>query len=290
MADQTRRTWDGAGFDDEADGFMKSDSESRQTRRVMPSGNPVPPPRPPDRSGRPSGGVLITVLVVAIVVLGGVIVWRTFMDMKPNTTDASMVMSTPERSQEVSPSTQRVDTGVVVRQEQVSQGKPSSIEPTTSQERRTPATSPGASSDRSASAAAVATAPLPSAPVDPATSKVERSAPTPDQASQQAASVKPPEPVRNVAEAPRTAMSITPAPKGTPVYVVQVFSSPARDDAEEWMQILRSRNVRDAFISEQRIKGDTWYRVRFGQFAKRQDAENAALKIGVNQPWIARIK
>lgn len=85
-------------------------------------------------------------------------------------------------------------------------------------------------------------------------------------------------------------MAITPAPKGTPVYVVQVFASPAREDAEEWMQILRSRNVRDGFISEQRIKGETWYRVRFGQYSKRQDAEHAALKVGVEQPWIARIK
>lgn len=75
-----------------------------------------------------------------------------------------------------------------------------------------------------------------------------------------------------------------------PMYVVQVFSSPSRDDADEWVQILRTKNVGDVYVAEQPIKGQMWYRVRFGQFARREDAEFAAMKIGVSQPWIARIR
>ena len=298
MADQTRRTWDGSGFDDEADGFMKSDNESRQSRRLVPPTNPVPPPKPPERPGRRSSGVLIAVLAVAIAVLGGIIVWRTFVDMKPNDTEDSMVMSAPERSQTGTSSSLRVDTGVVVRQEQqAAQEQQSPTEPIAStaaaesQERRTAATLRASSTGRAASGtAAAADVPSLNESASPSQLKADRPASTREPSSKQAAAVPSPDPIRNAAEAPRTTMAITPAPKGDPVYVVQVFSSPARDDAEEWLQVLRSRNIRDAFISEQRIKGDTWYRVRFGQFAKRQDAENAALKIGVNQPWIARVK
>jgi cell division septation protein DedD len=75
-----------------------------------------------------------------------------------------------------------------------------------------------------------------------------------------------------------------------PMYVVQVFSSPSRDDAEEWAEQLRNKNVSEVYIAEQPIKGQMWYRVRFGRFTRREEAEFAALKVGVAQPWIARIR
>lgn len=88
-----------------------------------------------------------------------------------------------------------------------------------------------------------------------------------------------------------TQMTTRPAPTtNEPMYVVQVFSSPSRDDADEWVQILRNKNITDVYVAEQPIKGQMWYRVRFGQYARREDAEFAAVKVGVAQPWIARIR
>lgn len=293
MADQTHRTWDGAGFGDEDEGFMNAEREGSKTRRLVPPPSPLPPPTPPQRSGRGSTGLLLGVLVTAIVVLGGIIVWRTFVDMTPSDAGSSMVMD----SNESAPGTERVDTGIVVRQEQANSAATTETAdiPAAQQSQNVPQSParPAVPAERPvATAAAVPTnsevASSQKPAQDPATAVSDRpSTQSPAMPSSAPANVAP----ANVAPAKtRPSMAITPAPKGTPVYVVQVFASPARDDAEEWMQILRSRNVRDGFISEQRIKGETWYRVRFGQYSKRQDAEHAALKVGVEQPWIARIK
>lgn len=80
------------------------------------------------------------------------------------------------------------------------------------------------------------------------------------------------------------------ATKSDPLYVVQVYSSPSRDDADEWLQRLRSKNVSDGYIAEQQVKGESWYRVRFGQFSSKEDAEAIALKLGFKQPWVARVR
>lgn len=77
---------------------------------------------------------------------------------------------------------------------------------------------------------------------------------------------------------------------GDPLFVVQVYSSPSREDADEYLQMLQTKNVSDGYITEQKIKGQAWYRVRFGEYGRREDAELAAQKIGVAQPWIARIR
>jgi cell division septation protein DedD len=230
---------------------------------------------------------LLGVLVTAIVVLGGIIVWRTFVDMTPNHAGSSMVME----SNETATGTERVDTGIVVRQEQAnSTATTVTADITAAEQTQNVSQSP----DRPAVPAERSIATAAAVPTNSEVASSQKPAQGPATAVSDRPSTKSPAmPSSAPANAPaktRPSMAITPAPKGTPVYVVQVFASPARDDAEEWMQILRSRNVRDGFISEQRIKGETWYRVRFGQYSKRQDAENAALKVGVEQPWIARIK
>lgn len=288
MADQTHRTWDGAGFGDEDEGFMNAEREASKTRRLVPPPSPLPPPTPPQRSGRGSTGILLGVLVTAIVVLGGIIVWRTFVDMTPNDAGSSMVME----SNETATGTERVDTGIVVRQEQANSTATTVTADITAAEQTQNV------SQSTARPAVPAERPIATAAAVPTNSEVassQKPAQGPATAVSDRPSTKSPAmpssaPANVTPAKTRPSMAITPAPKGTPVYVVQVFASPARDDAEEWMQILRSRNVRDGFISEQRIKGETWYRVRFGQYSKRQDAENAALKVGVEQPWIARIK
>lgn len=75
-----------------------------------------------------------------------------------------------------------------------------------------------------------------------------------------------------------------------PAWVVQVFASPSRDDAEEWLQQLREQRIPDGYIVEQKVKGQSWYRVRFGQFPSRAEAEQAAQTRGFAQPWIARVR
>lgn len=90
--------------------------------------------------------------------------------------------------------------------------------------------------------------------------------------------------------AKRPAMTTTPSASANPLYVIQVFSSPSRDDADEWLQSLLEKNVSNGYITEQKIKGQPWYRVRFGQFSTRESAESEAIRLGFREPWIARIR
>lgn len=107
-----------------------------------------------------------------------------------------------------------------------------------------------------------------------------------------------PEPVEEVKPTPKPVKRpATPTVATTPaksnvgaMWVVQVFSSPSRDDADEWLQTLREKRVQDGYIVEQQLRGQPWYRVRFGQFSTREDAEAAAVNLGFRQPWIARIR
>lgn len=76
----------------------------------------------------------------------------------------------------------------------------------------------------------------------------------------------------------------------TGLYVVQVYSSPSRDDAEEWLGRLRERNAGNAMVTSQKIRGQEWYRVRFGSYPSRAEAESAALKLGFAQSWVVQIR
>lgn len=74
------------------------------------------------------------------------------------------------------------------------------------------------------------------------------------------------------------------------VYTVQVYSSPSKEDALEWIRKLKDKNISDAFISEQMVRDVKWYRVRFGQYESREQARSAALRYGFAQTWIDRVK
>jgi cell division septation protein DedD len=73
-------------------------------------------------------------------------------------------------------------------------------------------------------------------------------------------------------------------------YVIQVYSSPSADDADEWLQQLRKRSINDGFISSQSVRGQTWYRVRFGKFATRDEADARASQLGFSNVWVVRVK
>lgn len=86
-------------------------------------------------------------------------------------------------------------------------------------------------------------------------------------------------------------MNETIAPKDEQgVYIVQIYSSPSKEDALTWLEKLKDKNIADAFISEQNVRDKVWYRVRFGNFRTRDEAKNAALRYGFAQTWIDRVK
>jgi septal ring-binding cell division protein DamX len=85
--------------------------------------------------------------------------------------------------------------------------------------------------------------------------------------------------------------SIKEAPRDVPgIYIVQIYSSPSKEDAQLWLNKLKARNVHDGFISEQTMRDKIWYRVRFGHFRTREEARIAALRFGFAQTWIDRVK
>lgn len=81
-----------------------------------------------------------------------------------------------------------------------------------------------------------------------------------------------------------------PKPEVKGIYVVQVYSSPYKSDAEEWLERIKNKGVDNAFLSQQKIRDKIWYRVRFGTFSSKEEARSAAKKFGFAQSWIDRIE
>ncbi|OGU13467.1 MAG: hypothetical protein A2X61_00580 [Ignavibacteria bacterium GWB2_35_12] len=73
------------------------------------------------------------------------------------------------------------------------------------------------------------------------------------------------------------------------VFAVQVYTTPSKDDAEDWMKILKRKNI-NGFISTQKMRDKIWYRVRFGFYNTREEARAAAEKLGFDQVWIDQIR
>ena len=73
-------------------------------------------------------------------------------------------------------------------------------------------------------------------------------------------------------------------------YAVQVMSSISKDEADKALKNLKARGVSSASISKKSLNGKTWYRVRFGSFEDRNQAQKAAKKAGYSNSWIDRVK
>lgn len=232
----------------------------RRIELPRPAIAPLPPPVPPKRRG----GMFWTSVIAAtllIVAIGGSIVWYA---TKPDAEeellyapdDEPMVEqqenATPVDTQQVTV----VDTPLVVRDE----AKQIAQQPTPKPERQI------------------------ARQEAPPVMKKE----TPPVVKKEAPPVMKREPASP--KAPNITTSTPPSTKAKPLFVVQVFSSPSKDDAEEWLQSLREKKVNDGYITEQQIKGQPWYRVRFGQYERREEAEAAAMNMGFTQPWVARIR
>lgn len=73
-------------------------------------------------------------------------------------------------------------------------------------------------------------------------------------------------------------------------WCIQVYASTNADDADEWEARLKSKNIVDSRIEVVDRQGQTWYRVRFGKFKTREDAEQLAMNLGFSNAWINRIR
>lgn len=73
-------------------------------------------------------------------------------------------------------------------------------------------------------------------------------------------------------------------------FTVQVYASPSREDAVNWLNKVNRKVGGQATMSTQIKRDVKWYRIRFGIFKSREEAEDAARKAGFNQVWIDRVK
>ncbi len=80
-----------------------------------------------------------------------------------------------------------------------------------------------------------------------------------------------------------------PSVKEGELYTVEVYSTPSKDDADDWLKKLKSRNLSGS-IKTQKIRDVVWYKVRFGNYTSRDMAKQAAHEHGFAQTWIDRIK
>lgn len=74
------------------------------------------------------------------------------------------------------------------------------------------------------------------------------------------------------------------------IFTIQIYASPSRQDALEWLGKLKKHNISDGFISEQIVRDEIWYRVRFGKYTTKQQARETAMRYGFTQTWIDRIR
>lgn len=291
-------TWNDTGFDDGDGGFMPS---------LSPDNNPNDQQSENDRRRRGFAWLLI-LTVLAGMMVGGVAYWwfvlripsevEAFVTVAPSQSPVSQPTAPSPLPQPERPPV--VDTPMIVQQER----DIARIEATDDQTRQVAKPRSGApqfsapSTDdlkrpaRSANGANTLPVAQDNSEANPTSMQTPKPALAPSEDSKSDLKSKPlhahkPESTL----APRSSgIERNPAPVGGALYVVQVHSTPSRDDAEDCLETLREKNIRDAFVVAQEIKGQTWYRVRFGAFAKREAAEEAAISLGIAQPWIARIR
>lgn len=270
-------TWDDTGFDPENDndgGFLSSGQQPR--KRVAAEAPPPPPPTPPAKKKGSGalfwfGAVALGVLLVSIIGGGAYYFTRPSVEEQAfvvptevlgsdnaNTADAAPAKTTSAGTDE----SENTAAGQSVQHDE------EALDLLFGEE------APAAKNSESIASAKPVVKPTPSPTLSPSPEPMPVAKPTPKPAISKSSAT----------------MKTTSAPKGGALFVIQVYSSPSRDDADERLQLLRMKNVSDGYITEQQIKGEPWYRVRFGQFTTRQAAEAEAIRLGLQQPWIARIR
>lgn len=75
-----------------------------------------------------------------------------------------------------------------------------------------------------------------------------------------------------------------------PSFAVQIYATPSKEDAEDWVNKLKQKSAKNVRIDSQMIRDVKWFRVRFGDFENKEEAKLAALKLGFAQSWIDRVR
>lgn len=288
-------TWNDPGFQDDS-GFLPDPAkpspapkpEMPSRTRIEPAVEPPPPPRDVDeRSVGSWVGIVASVLGTAVV--GGIAIWYFLLRTPPE--EAMFYADGTETEEQQPVRTGPVkDSGIVVASENSpgTSAAVDAIDTTVLSPGREQQVSPPPTPSKPAIAADIVR-PLPSARPSRAPETTPRRAKEEIVKPKAHTAAVPPREAPIVKPAPQLQTKTPPSANGA-LYTVQVFSSPSQDDAEEWRDMLREKNVSDVSIVAQNIKGQTWYRVRFGSFARRDDAERTAVSMGFTQPWIARIR
>ncbi|MDR0927374.1 MAG: SPOR domain-containing protein [Ignavibacteria bacterium] len=99
---------------------------------------------------------------------------------------------------------------------------------------------------------------------------------------------KGPSPLDRSAISQRKTPAVKP-PAQTGVYTIQIYSSPSLEDAQKRLEYLRSKGL-GGVITPQQIRGNTWYRVRFGNYTTYEAAAEAVNKYGFGDAWIEKVK
>ena len=87
----------------------------------------------------------------------------------------------------------------------------------------------------------------------------------------------------------KTVKPVEPVLPKTELYTIEIYSTPNVDDAEQWLSKLSKRGI-SASLSQQKIRGVIWYKVRYGKFTTRNEAKESAIKNGFSRSWIDRLK
>ncbi|MCU0330220.1 MAG: SPOR domain-containing protein [Candidatus Kapabacteria bacterium] len=292
-------TWNDPGFQDDG-GFLPdpakqapvAEPEATARTRVVPTVEPPPPAIDDDR--RSAGawfGIVASVLGTAV--LGGVAIWYFLLRTPPEEAMFYGDETSTEEQQPVRTGPVK-DSGIVVASESAPPAAVDvdSVDTTVLASNQAQLAKPQQIPSTSAPTKPAAAASLDNTPASrpaPAPSTVPMKENRGGESRKPETAAVPKREAPIVKPTPQLQTKTPPSANGA-LYTVQVFSSPSQDDAEEWRDMLREKNVSDVTIVAQNIKGQTWYRVRFGSFARRDEAERTAVTMGFTQPWIARIR
>lgn len=119
--------------------------------------------------------------------------------------------------------------------------------------------------------------------------KVKEKTPNKEKTTEKIAKVKSNEKVAMKTPVEKPITKIEPKPE-TEVYVIQIYASPSKEDAQEWLKKVQKRIGAEAYISTQLVRDKVWYRVRCGHYTSKESATAAAEKYGFSQSWVDRIR
>ncbi|MDW8225027.1 MAG: SPOR domain-containing protein [Bacteroidota bacterium] len=80
------------------------------------------------------------------------------------------------------------------------------------------------------------------------------------------------------------------SPSATQLFAVQVYASQLQEDAVQLAEHLQRLGLPNVTVVPAQIRGQTWWRVRFGAYGTRLQAEQAAIRAGFRNAWIVRLQ